>query len=177
MHVWVPCESQIVWNTHMIFGERDHSEGRGWGSKAVWNFSKNSSVLVPSPVSMGTDGVTETDEFLEHFQREGEIQKCLSKCVLIWFLSIQLLKKHTQSPEMTLLYQFHAQKAKPCLKFQNLQQKFLDWKCLTPPPFGCFPKNHLVWYPNPFLIMISLKTLSPWSEEPCLGQNWSFSWR
>ena len=58
---------------HMIFGERDHSEGRGWGSKAVWNFSENSSVLVPSPVSMGTDGVTET-EFSEHFQRGEEFR-------------------------------------------------------------------------------------------------------
>ena len=35
---------------HMISRERDHSEGRGWGSKAIWNFSENSSVLVASPV-------------------------------------------------------------------------------------------------------------------------------
>ena len=55
---------------HMIFRERDHSEGRGWGSKAVGNFPENSSVLLQSPVPMRTDGVTKTDE---HFQRgEGE---------------------------------------------------------------------------------------------------------
>ena len=34
-----------------------------------------------------------------------------SKCDLFWFFSIQLLKKHTLNPEITLLYQFHAQKA------------------------------------------------------------------
>ena len=39
---------------HMISRERDHSERRGvggWGSKTVWNFSENTSVLVPAPVS------------------------------------------------------------------------------------------------------------------------------
>ena len=34
-----------------------------------------------------------------------------SKCVLFWFFSIHLLKKHTLNAEITLLYQFHAQKA------------------------------------------------------------------
>ena len=32
-------------------------------------------------------------------------------CVVFWFFSIQMLKKHKLKPEITLLYQFHAQKA------------------------------------------------------------------
>ena len=40
--------------------------------------------------------------------------KCSShmseKCVLFWFFSIQLIKKHTLNPEITILYQFHDQK-------------------------------------------------------------------
>ena len=34
-----------------------------------------------------------------------------SKCVLFWFFTIQLSKKHTLHPEITILYQFHYQKA------------------------------------------------------------------
>ena len=41
--------------------------------------------------------------------------KCMnipsSKCALFWLFSIQLLKKHTLNPEITLFYQLHAQKA------------------------------------------------------------------
>ena len=36
--------------------------------------------------------------------------KCLPQCVSFWFFSIQLLKKHTLNPEITLLIQFLAQK-------------------------------------------------------------------
>ena len=46
--------------------------------------------------------------------------------------SIQLLKKHTLNPELTLLHQYHAQKA--LFKCQNLWHKFLDWKCPPPSP-------------------------------------------
>ena len=60
------------------------------------------------------------------------------KCVFFLLFSIQLLKrKHTLNPEMTFLYQFHAQKA--LFKVPNLLYKFLDWKCL-PPPLEVFRK-------------------------------------
>ena len=32
-------------------------------------------------------------------------------CVLFLYISIKLMKKHTLNPVITLLYQFHAQKA------------------------------------------------------------------
>ena len=34
---------------------------------------------------------------------------------------------------------------KPCLKVQNLQYKFLDWKWVPPPSFGTFLKIHPIW--------------------------------
>ena len=74
---------------HMISRNRDHSEG--WGSTAVWNLSENSSDLVAWPLVW--------------------LLEPSSKCVLFWFFSIQLLKKYTLNPEITLLYQFRAQKA------------------------------------------------------------------
>ena len=59
--------------------------------------------------------------------------------VLIWFSSIQLLKKHTLNPEMTLLYQSHAQKALfKASKICNIN----FWIENDPPPFGTFPKIH-----------------------------------
>ena len=55
--------------------------------------------------------------------------KCMhmpsSKCVLFWFFSIQLLKKHTLNPEMTLLCQIHAQKA-------LFKVDYHDLKCQCP---------------------------------------------
>ena len=36
---------------YMIYRDRDHSEGWGWGSTAVWNLSENSSDLVAWPIS------------------------------------------------------------------------------------------------------------------------------
>ena len=66
-----------------------------------------------------------------------------SKCVLFWFFSIQLLKKHTQNPEITILYQFHAQKVLfKAPKMYNI--KFLDWKWPLP-LFGTFLKIHPIW--------------------------------
>ena len=44
-------------------------------------------------------------------------------------------------PKKTLLYHFHAEKA--LFKVQNLQHKFLDWKC-PPPPFWNFSENSSV---------------------------------
>ena len=35
---------------HMIYRDRDHLRGGGWGSTAVWNLSEKSSVLVAWPV-------------------------------------------------------------------------------------------------------------------------------
>ena len=40
--------------------------------------------------------------------RDSEVPS--SECVWFWFFSIQLLKKRTLNPEITILYQFHAQK-------------------------------------------------------------------
>ena len=50
-----------------------------------------------------------------------------------------LLKKHTRNPESWnySLVSIHAQK--PCLKSQNLQYKFLDWKW-PPPPLALYQK-------------------------------------
>ena len=62
--------------------------------------------------------------------------KCMhmpsSKCVLFWFFSIQLLKKHTLNPEFTLFVSISCSKS-PVLSSQNLLHKFFDWKWPHPP--------------------------------------------
>ena len=56
--------------------------------------------------------------------------------------SIQLLKKHTLNPEITLLYQFHAQKA----LFQVPKICYIKfWIETDTPPLGTFPKIHPIW--------------------------------
>ena len=52
---------------------------------------------------------------------------------------MQLLKKNTLNPEITLLYQFHAH--------ANFMQ-FLDWK--WPPPPWNFPENSSDFVQPPF---------------------------
>ena len=44
---------------------------------------------------------------------------------------------------------------KPCIRVQNLQYKFLDWKW-PPSLFGAFPKIHHFWYRHPSLRVILL---------------------
>merc|ERR1712226_968180 len=53
-----------------------------------------------------------------------------------------LRQKHTLKIPLCII--FYAKK--PCSKVQNLQQKFLDWKC-PPPPLWNFSENSyvLVW--------------------------------
>ena len=41
----------------------------------------------------------------------GDSEVSSSKCPFLNFLNIMFEKKHTLNPEITLLYQFHAQKA------------------------------------------------------------------
>ena len=61
-----------------------------------------------------------------------------SKCVLFWFFSIQLLKKHTLNPELTLFVSISCSKSY-VKSSQNLQHKFLDWKW-PPLPLVLFRK-------------------------------------
>ena len=66
---------------------------------------------------------------------------------------MQLLKKYTLDPEVTLLYQFHAQKALfnvPKICNTNF------WIKNDPPPFGTIPKNHPVWFSHPSLRLNTL---------------------
>ena len=53
------------------------------------------------------------DEFFEHFQIRGAwgVRSALFNVCLDLIFSIQLLKKHGLNPEITILYQFHDQKA------------------------------------------------------------------
>ena len=79
-----------------------------------------------------------------------------SKCVLFWFFSIQLLIKHTLNPKITLLYQFHAQKALfkvPKICYINF------WN------FGTFPKIHPRRFVTAILPLDKHKTLAP-SQPP-----------
>ena len=60
--------------------------------------------------------------------------------------SIQLLEKHTLNPEITIMCQFHAQKA----LFKVPKICIIDfWIENDPPPFGTFPKIHPIWLPDP----------------------------
>ena len=77
--------------------------------------------------------------------------KCMhmpsSKCVLFWFFSIQFLKKHSLNSEITILYQFHDQKAWfRAPKICNVN--FLIEN--DPPPLWHFSKNSSDLVPPPF---------------------------
>ena len=61
---------------------------------------------------------------------------------LIDIVEIQLLKKHTLNPEITILYQFHDKKA--LFKIPKICN--IDfWIENDLPPFGTFPKIHSIW--------------------------------
>ena len=67
--------------------------------------------------------------------------KCLLQnvCVVLIFLNT-IVEKHTLNPEITLLYQFHAQKALfKVPKICNIN----FW--IENDPLGTFPKIHLNW--------------------------------
>ena len=66
------------------------------------------------------------------------------KVCLFLFFSVQLLEKHTLNPEITLLYQFHAQKALlEVPKICNIN--FWIENDTTLPPLGTSPKIHPIW--------------------------------
>ena len=110
----------IVWNAGTWFPEIGTIlRGGGWGSTAVWNLSQNSSDLVAWSVLKKSitkrhfitiHFQSRIDEFSEKFQRGVGVQKCLLQSVSCFDFS-ELLKKHTLNHEITLLNQFHAQKA------------------------------------------------------------------
>ena len=78
-------------------------------------------------------------------------------------MTIQLLKRHTLNPEITILYQFHDQKAWfRAPKICNVN--FLIEN--DPPPFGTFLKIHPTWYRHPFLIHIAVYCLQ--TEVTCI---------
>ena len=65
----------------------------------------------------------------------------------------------------------------PCIKVQNLQYKFLDWK--WPPPLEIFPKIHPIWYRHPFLSSLYLSALLEWVFDPYLTilfKKWELYW-
>ena len=68
---------------------------------------------------------------------------------LFWFFSVQLLQKHTLNPEITLLYQFHAQKA--LFKVPKICNINFWIENDPPPPFGTLPNIHPIWRSHPSL--------------------------
>ena len=71
-------EGQIVWNTCNWFPEKGTIlKGGGWRSKVVWNFSENSSVLVPwsDPFFFGEEKREEAGLCLIRGEEMGAIHK------------------------------------------------------------------------------------------------------
>ena len=72
----------LEWNWKKL--QHNFSKMRGGGSKAVWNFSKNSSVLVAPPVpycdhTKGDDG----DELLWSYQGDGDDNHLIMLMVMV----------------------------------------------------------------------------------------------
>ena len=95
---------------------------------------------------LGTDCVTKTDEFSEHFQRVGrggsEVPSL--KCVLFWFFSIQLLKNIPWNDPFVSI---------SCSKSPVWRSKIcnINFWIGNDPPFGTFPKIHPFWSGRPSL--------------------------
>ena len=86
----------------------------------------------------GTDDGTKTNEFSEKFQTAFDPQPPTFS------------ENHA-----AILSQRHPKKT--CLRVQNLQQFFLDWKCPSSPlPHRNFSENHPFWYRQPSLRMHSV---------------------
>ena len=73
------------------------------------------------------------------------IKQCLLQSVSCFDFFNAIVKKHTLNPEITLLYQFHAQKV--LFKVSKICNIDFWIKNDTPPLplFGTFPKIHLIW--------------------------------
>ena len=98
--------------------------GGRWGSTAVWNLLEIHSFCYSDPSL-----------------RLVWLLKPSSKCVLVWFFSLQLLKKYTLNPEITLLF-INFMLKKPFLKFpKNCNINF--WIENDPPPWN-FSENSSV---------------------------------
>ena len=70
-------------------------------------------------------------------------------CLVLIFLNTIVEKKHTLNPEITLLYQFHTQKA--LFKVPKICNIIFWIENDAPPPFGTFPKIHPTWRSHPSL--------------------------
>ena len=64
------------------------------------------------------------------------------KLRLVLIFPNTIVEKHTLNTEVTILYQFHDQKA--LLKFPKSATLTFGLK-MTPPPFGTFPEIHPIW--------------------------------
>ena len=80
------------------------------------------------PSSLGTGEATKADEFSEF-----ELPSFSENCIAIFSRKKPCLK--------------------PCLKVQNLQYKFPDWKWAPLPLWNVSKKNHPFWYPDPSLTL------------------------
>ena len=92
-------------------------------------------------------GTSKTDDFLEKFQT------AFDRVDFFWKIMLK----------------------KPCIKFQNLQYNFLDWKWPPHPRFGAFPEINLFWRRHSFLT--TLKNIRNKFDKHCNSHDDKYVYR